>query len=175
MDTVYYIRYIYDGIWFSGGIELLTVCIYTHISAGYGGRECLRGNSHTCPIYDCCSALAHFYATRPPKGSVPLEKQKQRPRGPYIKLRSCTTKHTHTRVQNVCVCKFYFFVGLLAHYSFSPADKRSAHIKRLLDGLLSDKLLMDFLHIPPIPSRDRCVRSENVFVHSAGKLSGIPI
>jgi len=30
---------------------------------------------------------------------------------------------------------FSFYIGLLAHYSFSPSDKRSAHIKRLLlDG-----------------------------------------
>lgn len=49
----------------------------------------------------------------------------------------------------LCVCVLFVYIRRSAHYSFSPTDKRSAHIKRLYVHRQSRRrdlmLLMDFL------------------------------
>jgi len=70
---------------------------------------------------------------------LPLRKQKQRLCRPYTYIRYIYILHKHYRVHTTTrqVPRarvhfiFSFYIGLLAHYSFLPADKRSAHIKRL--------------------------------------------
>jgi len=76
------------------------------------------------------------------------------------------TTHTHYYESSACASVsfiFSFYIGLLAHYSFLPGDKRSAHIKRLSArrrGLLSD--VIDGFP-PRRPRRDRCVRRRECF------------
>lgn len=83
-----------------------------------------------------CGCAAHSWTRLNPKRSttaVTTSKQKQYDRAVRIK-HSCTHHHAHA------VLLFFFslflsvYIGLLAHYSFSPDDKRSAHIKCVRHG-----------------------------------------